>query len=176
MDAANFRYDHPIGTFWGYIGEQGLRKLWLPPSASSQRPFHFLHSAPNITLARTLRTALESYLAGIPASFDKIPLDLTGGISFQTGVWFAARELPWGSTATYGEIGKKVTGGSGAARAVGNALGANPILLLIPCHRILAAGGRLGGFSAGLERKCFFLSLENSWPPARKGNSGPKQR
>jgi len=162
MDAANFKYEHPLGALWGFIGEQGLRRLCLPAPGKAQRPFHFLHSAPNVTLARTLRAALESYFAGTPQTFEEIPLDLGEATCFRRKVWSAARKLAWGTTCTYGELARSVAGTSSAARAVGNALGANPIPILVPCHRVLAANGRLGGFSAGLEWKETLLKLEGA--------------
>lgn len=160
MDAANFRYEHPLGILWGFIGDRGLRHLWLPRPGKTQNAIHLLHSAPNVVLARTLSAALDSYFAGMPHTFDKIPLDLKGATPFQRKVWHELKKLKWGTTSTYGELARKAAGTPLAARAVGNALGANPIPILIPCHRILAADGRLGGFSAGLEWKQALLRIE----------------
>lgn len=82
------------------------------------------------------------------------------GTAFQRSVWQAAREIPYGQTRTYGEIAAAI-GRPGAARAVGGALHRNPLLLVIPCHRILGADGTLTGFGCGLERKSYLLQLES---------------
>lgn len=81
------------------------------------------------------------------------------GTDFQLAVWQELRRIPCGETRTYGEIATAI-GRAGAARAVGAACGANPVLLLIPCHRVVASDGGLGGFSAGLELKKALLGME----------------
>ncbi len=81
------------------------------------------------------------------------------GTEFQKKVWAAAGRVPYGSTVTYGEIARAI--GCGSARAVGQALGANPVPILIPCHRIVGAGGKLTGFSSGLEIKSILLRHEH---------------
>lgn len=91
------------------------------------------------------------------------PLDLDGGTAFQRAVWARLRRIPAGETRTYGEVARALRR-PGAARAVGSACGANPIPLLIPCHRVLAAGGKLGGFSAGLGWKRHLLATEGALP------------
>lgn len=87
-----------------------------------------------------------------------IPL-AEGGTPFRRAVWDALRRVPFGETVSYGELAARI-GRPGAARAVGGAVGANPLLIFIPCHRVLAAGGGLGGFSAGLDAKRALLRLE----------------
>jgi methylated-DNA-[protein]-cysteine S-methyltransferase len=81
------------------------------------------------------------------------------GTEFQKRVWAAAGSVPYGSTVTYGEIARVI--GCGSARAVGQALGANPVPILIPCHRIVGAGGKLTGFSSGLAIKSILLRHEH---------------
>jgi methylated-DNA-[protein]-cysteine S-methyltransferase len=90
-----------------------------------------------------------------------IPIDLTGISPFYRNVYETACAVPWGRTASYGEIARRA-GFAGAARAVGQAMSRNPLPLIIPCHRILASGGRLGGFSAygGAASKQRLLALE----------------
>ncbi|NDF00956.1 MAG: methylated-DNA--[protein]-cysteine S-methyltransferase, partial [Verrucomicrobia bacterium] len=87
------------------------------------------------------------------------PLDLTGGTKFRLRVWDALQRIPRGETRSYGEIAEDL-GKRRAARAVGGGCGANPIPVLIPCHRVLAANGRLGGFSGGQEWKRRLLAVE----------------
>jgi len=87
-------------------------------------------------------------------------LDLSGATPFQRSVWQAARLIPYGQTRSYAWLAGQV-GSPGAARAVGQALGRNPLPIIIPCHRVLASNGGLGGFSWGLEMKNFLLWLES---------------
>ena len=89
----------------------------------------------------------------------KINIDELDGTPFQKKVWLALTKIPHGETRTYGEVAKSI-GSPGAARAVGTACGANPLPILIPCHRVLAAGGKLGGYSGGLDIKKKLLACE----------------
>lgn len=91
------------------------------------------------------------------------PLDLRNGTAFQREVWNVLRGIPPGATASYLEIARKL-GRPKAARAVGQACAANPIPVLIPCHRILASNGKLGGFSGGLDWKRRLLAIERAQP------------
>ncbi|NIA13435.1 MAG: methylated-DNA--[protein]-cysteine S-methyltransferase [Nitrospiraceae bacterium] len=157
MECANFRFDHRLGTIYGYIGRRGLRNLVLPRKSVPHA--YELHSAANSVLSNALRAALEHYFAGVPVDFSDIPLDLTGATPFRQHVWLTARELRWGETCTYAGLGERMGRGPGVARAVGQALGANPAPIVVPCHRILAADG-LGGFGAGLTWKRELLRVE----------------
>jgi methylated-DNA-[protein]-cysteine S-methyltransferase len=104
---------------------------------------------------------LEIYLAGEKVDFGGVALDLTGVSEFHRKVYEAARGIGWGQTMTYGELAL-LAGSPGAARAVGQALGRNPVPIVVPCHRILASGGKVGGFSAfgGTATKERLLALE----------------
>ena len=97
---------------------------------------------------------IEAYLEGKLKKFG-IPLDLKG-TDFQKQVWRATKKIPFGQTRTYGQIAKEI-GRDGAARAVGGALGCNPVALVVPCHRVLGAGGQLTGFASGLDWKQWLL-------------------
>ena len=101
---------------------------------------------------------LAEYCAGRRREFT-VPLAPVG-TAFQQAVWAGLREIPWGESLSYGELARRL-GKPGAARAVGTAAGANPLLIFTPCHRLLAAGGGLGGFSAGLDAKVWLLELEH---------------
>ena len=104
----------------------------------------------------------KAYIKGHHVDFpDK--LDLSGATSFQRAVWQAAKRIPYGQTRSYGWIAGQI-GKPEAARAVGQALGKNPLPIIIPCHRVLAGDGRLGGFTGGLDMKRYLLSLENPEP------------
>jgi O-6-methylguanine DNA methyltransferase len=110
--------------------------------------------------------AVSSLLAGeTPERLP--PLDLSGHTPFRVRVWEQLLRIPLGQTATYSQIAVRL-GESGATRAVGGACGANPIPLIIPCHRVLAAGGKLGGFSGGLHWKRKLLAAEGINPESRQ--------
>jgi methylated-DNA-[protein]-cysteine S-methyltransferase len=102
----------------------------------------------------------RAYISGHHVDFpDK--LDFSRATSFQRAVWQAARGIPYGQTRSYGWLAGQI-GKPEAARAVGQALGKNPLPIIIPCHRVLAGDGGLGGFTGGLEMKQYLLSLENA--------------
>jgi methylated-DNA-[protein]-cysteine S-methyltransferase len=100
---------------------------------------------------------LEEYFAGARTDFD-VPLDLEG-TAFQRRVWAALREVPYGQTWSYGQLAAHI-GSPGASRAVGLANGRNPVAVIVPCHRVVGANGRLTGYGGGLERKQQLLDLE----------------
>jgi methylated-DNA-[protein]-cysteine S-methyltransferase len=100
---------------------------------------------------------LEEYFAGERKTFD-MPIGL-GGTDFQRKVWLEVNKIPFGQTATYMKISQKL-GKPGAIRAVGAAIGANPILVILPCHRVLGSDGSLTGYAGGLDRKKALLELE----------------
>lgn len=106
------------------------------------------------------RIQVGEYLSRTRQSFD-FPLDLSKGTSFQRQVWRALQQVPYGKLRSYQWIAARV-GGRQYARAVGNAVGANPIPIVIPCHRIVAHNGALGGFSCGLSVKRKLLTLEGT--------------
>jgi len=112
------------------------------------------------TFASTTFTLLHTYFHGTPTSFSTIPLDIAPATPFQHSVWKACRLIPWGTTRSYRWIAHLI-GKPRAARAVGTALGKNPVPIIIPCHRVLRTDGSLAGFSAGLSRKRTLLHLEN---------------
>jgi methylated-DNA-[protein]-cysteine S-methyltransferase len=164
MDAANFKFDHPLGPIHGYFSEAGLAALHLPHDGGSGRwkPPYLLHSAGNHHWGRVLARQLDLYFSGVRTDFEDIPLDILRATAFQQRVWMAARQIPWGATTTYGALAERIAAGPDGARAVGAALGANPIAILIPCHRFVAADGALTGFAAGLEWKRLLLQTEGA--------------
>ena len=100
---------------------------------------------------------LEEYFAGKRLKFH-LPLDMRG-TKFQQAVWQVTQRVAYAERATYGDIARRI-GSMGAARAVGSALGANPVLIIVPCHRVVGTGGRLAGFSSGLAIKRQLLEHE----------------
>ena len=105
-----------------------------------------------------VRRAVEAYFAGDLAAFDAIRVE-TGGTAFQRAVWRALRDIPAGETRTYGQLAQAV-GSPKAVRAVGLANGANPVGVIVPCHRVIGANGTLTGYAGGLERKRWLLAHE----------------
>jgi methylated-DNA-[protein]-cysteine S-methyltransferase len=108
-------------------------------------------------------TKLKQYFDGEKVAFSDLTLDLHACSLFHKAVYEAARKVAWGETTTYGQIARNI-GSPHAARAVGHALSRNPIAIIIPCHRVLAAGAKIGGFSAhgGIEIKERLLEMEGA--------------
>jgi len=133
--------------------ESRLRR-WFPP--------HDIADGSSAVLQQT-RDWLSAYFEGASASPGDLRLDLRGA-PFERRVWAALREIPAGETSTYGAIAKKL-GVPGAARAVGAANGANPVGIVVPCHRVIGSSGALTGYGGGLNRKSWLLAHEARWRP-----------
>lgn len=148
----------PLGSFVAGYSAVGLARLRFPgETAPTMSP---LPAGPMAAWHALTRSAVEAVLAGrMPETLP--PLDLSAGTAFQRSVWQELLEIGPGQRRTYGEIAARL-GRPGAARAVGAACGANPVPVLVPCHRVLAAGGKLGGFSGGLEWKRRLLGTEQA--------------
>ena len=106
--------------------------------------------------------AFQDWLSGEHSSFISIPLDIHG-TPFQAQVWSALQTIPWGETWSYGELARQI-GRPNAARAIGAACGANPVPIVVPCHRVVGSNGKLIGFSCGLDRKKWLLDFEQLQP------------
>jgi methylated-DNA-[protein]-cysteine S-methyltransferase len=160
-------FETAIGACGVAWSDRGVRRLQLPersPSATERRLRGLSTNAsagvPPAAVGAAIRL-LERYFAGEQIDLSGIALDLTGVSPFHRKIYDAARALAWGKTATYGELAQRA-GARDAARAVGQAMGKNPVPIIIPCHRVLAAGGKIGGFSAhgGTSTKQRLLTLE----------------
>lgn len=154
----------PLGRMRLVAGPSGLAGAWF---IEGQRDTPALAAraisgdlAPSPALAQAQR-ALDAYFAGTRQRFD-LPLDLSLGTAFQQAVWRALLDIPFGRTASYGEIARRI-GRPEAVRAVGGAVGRNPLSILVPCHRVIGADGALAGYSGGLGRKIALLKLEGAW-------------
>jgi methylated-DNA-[protein]-cysteine S-methyltransferase len=112
---------------------------------------------------------LTDYFAGRRNQFD-VSLDINGGTIFQQSVWQALLKIPQGQTTSYGDIGRQI-GNPAAVRAVGAAVGRNPVSIIVPCHRVLGADGSLTGYAGGLDRKTALLKLERSQERSRPATS-----
>jgi methylated-DNA-[protein]-cysteine S-methyltransferase len=109
--------------------------------------------------ARAAVEAVRAYFSGDESAWDALPELAARGTEFQTQVWRALTAIPRGSTVTYGEIATAI-GRPSAARAVGRAIGTNPLAIVVPCHRVVGANGTLTGYASGVERKQWLLAHE----------------
>lgn len=157
---ASFRYNHARGPIYGWFSAKGLYRLSLPHADGRIERVSVLHSGANDARVWELNAALANYFAGLRETFASLPLDLDAATDFQREVWEVARRVEWGNSSTYGELALHMGKPKSAARAVGHALGQNPIAIIVPCHRFLGADGSLHGFAAGLEWKRELLQLE----------------
>ncbi len=159
------QFESPIGALRIASTEVGVAYLglpraggrgfagWLARSAGGAR--HEQAYAPN---REAIRQVLE-YLEGKRSAFD-LQLDLRG-TPFQRAVWNALLQIPYGATRSYADVARAVCNPN-AVRAVGSANGANPVPLVVPCHRVIAAHGKLGGYGGGLDLKQRLLAMEQS--------------
>ena len=162
-------------TKWGWVGVaatgRGVRAIVLPKPTRRAVERELMSGEllagvgarravplPAARHGRAARTAIIAYLQGKARSFD-LPLDLQGQPRFRLKVWEVLQRIPYGRVRSYGWVARKV-GKPKAARAVGAACGANPVPLLVPCHRVIAGDGSLGGFSGSLGVKKRLLKLE----------------
>ena len=114
--------------------------------------------------------ALRAYFVGDRGAIDGLPVAFETGTEFQLRVWRALREIPYGETCSYGELARRI-GNPAAVRAVGLANGANPIGIVVPCHRVIGADGSLTGYGGGVKRKQWLLDHERRASGVRAGHS-----
>lgn len=167
---------HVFETAFGFCGiawsEEGITRFMLPMDTPAPLAEHLTKRQPDSSAAEPFGPAADAvaaavrYFKGEREDFTSLPLDLTGVDPFRRTIYQAAQRLGYGETTTYGALADGA-GFPKAARETGTALGRNPIPLIIPCHRILAAGGKIGGFSApgGTTTKRKMLALEGAVPP-----------
>ena len=144
--------DSPVGTLRLVADRGGLRRIRLAPEDPPQPSWR--HGG--ATLAAAVRQ-LDEYFERRRTAFE-LPL-ATGGTSFQQAVWRLLREIPYGHTLSYGELARRL-GRPGAARAVGAANRANPLPIVVPCHRVIGGDGSLTGYAGGVHVKRELLRLE----------------
>lgn len=159
------RVPTPIGESLLVTDDGGrLRALdWSDYEPRLKRLLRRHYGAPALSLGRApapIRAALDAYFAGDLAALDAIPC-ATGGTAFQRAVWAALRAIRPGETLSYGALAARI-GAPKAVRAVGLANGANPIGVVVPCHRVIGADGSLTGYGGGLERKRWLLAHEGA--------------
>lgn len=163
--------DSPLGTIALAASDRGLAGVWFVGQK------HFPANWPGPTPAQPYQTGTQPgaaqpahrwlddtvvqllrYFEGTLDAFT-VPLDLTSGTAFQQAVWQQLNAIPHGMTRSYGELAQ-VLGKPGASRAIGNAVGRNPVSVVVPCHRVLGTSGQLTGYAGGLDRKRALLALE----------------
>jgi len=160
----------PIGEMLALASDAGLcaleftgprkRLTRLDARLSRWFPPHEIVERDTPVIART-RKWLSTYFAGTAGGADDIALDMRGA-AFEKRVWAALRTILPGQTTSYGAIAKRL-GDAGASRAVGAANGANPIAIIVPCHRVIGSTGSLTGYGGGLDRKRWLLDHERRW-------------
>ncbi|WP_091673282.1 methylated-DNA--[protein]-cysteine S-methyltransferase [Micromonospora auratinigra] len=143
--------DSPIGEFSVATDGVAVRAAHFGRTGSAVEE-------PGDEVAALAVAELRAYFAGELTGFT-VPVEVQRGSGFERAVWREMTRIPYGETLTYGEVAKAV-GEPGAARAVGVACNRNPVPVLVPCHRIVGAGGKLVGFGGGLPRKVTLLELE----------------
>lgn len=186
MGATEIGYDtcmqfHPQTCFkqipspWGVItlsaSPNGLNGAWFEGQKHHPNT-HLWQADPSNAILAKAQTLLNDYAhAKLPAQqsarhwLTGLPIDLKGGTDFQQAVWQALLSIPCGATCSYGELAAAI-GRPSAVRAVGTAIGRNPISILIPCHRVLGGQGQLTGYAGGIGRKQALLQLENARAPS----------
>ena len=154
--AAQSLVDTPLGPMRLARTAKGLAGAWF--EGQKHHPGELgADERPNDPLLQRAATQLRRYFAGDATPFD-LPLDLLG-TDFQRAVWAALQRIPKGETCAYGDIARAL-GSPQAVRAVGAAVGRNPISLIVPCHRVVGRDGSLTGYAGGIERKQALLELE----------------
>ena len=173
-------FEVPIGSCAVAWGERGIIGLQLPEATKSATRTRMKKRFPGAVEAPPPRNVglaigrMQALLRGRDVDLSSIVLDMEGVSPFTRRVYETARKIPAGSTLSYGEVARKL-GAPKSARAVGQALGRNPFPIVVPCHRVLASGGKAGGFTAegGVETKLRLLELEK--PPAKPAGAKPRK-
>lgn len=147
--------DSPVGPLTLVDDSGSLAGLYMADQRHLPDPASF--GPPDDAVQPALREQLTAYFTGRLREFD-VPLAVAG-TPFQQAVWSALREVPYGSTCTYGDLAAAI-GRPTAVRAVGAANGRNPVCIVVPCHRVVGRGGSLTGYAGGVERKQQLLALE----------------
>ncbi|MDP9265231.1 MAG: methylated-DNA--[protein]-cysteine S-methyltransferase [Chloroflexota bacterium] len=170
--------DSPLGPLWVAIGPRGITTIHYgaEPTAGELRRLLRVHGpgiVPDPRPAAPVARQLEEYFTGKRHEFD-LAVDLEGLTAFQRRVLAATARLRFGELATYATVARGAGNGL-ASRAAGAALGANPVPIVVPCHRVVASDGTLGGYTGGLAAKRRLLAIERGedvpaggWPPMRR--------
>jgi methylated-DNA-[protein]-cysteine S-methyltransferase len=158
MTQLQWQLQSSIGNIFLVASDKGLQGVFLRKQAI-QMATSLKSKQPEIQILANAAMQLDEYFAGKRQNFD-LPFDIEG-TAFQKQVWKALSNIPFGKTVSYSDIAKKINNPK-AVRAVGSANGKNPLCIIIPCHRVIAADGSLGGYSSGIDIKKKLLKLENT--------------
>ena len=145
-------YDSPLGPLYMVSDGEHLLGLWMKPPATECVP------AGQLEVFQKANHWLDQYFLGNPLSIDTLPLS-PSGTAFQMQVWEILKTIPYGKTISYGEIAKRISP-TMSAQAVGQAVGKNPLSIIIPCHRVVGTSGRMTGYAWGIEKKQWLLAHE----------------
>lgn len=148
-----------FGTFLALSDGQALTGLYVAGQKYEPRKDSSWRRAPELPLFAKLSTQLHEFLGGKRQTFD-ISYCFAFGTPFQQKIWHALAQIPYGQTTSYGSVAQSL-GISKSVRAVGAAIGRNPLLVVIPCHRVVGKDGKLTGFAAGIDKKRLLLELES---------------
>lgn len=154
-------FNSPLGPVIVAATDRGVAGVWFEGQRHLPDRSAWRVDDRHPVLVRAVRQ-LGEYFAGRRTAFD-LPLDLHGGTAFQQSVWQALLRIPRGTTTSYGALSSGI-GKPAAVRAVGAAIGRNPIGVIVPCHRVIGSDGSLTGYAGGLDRKAALLELEAALP------------
>lgn len=164
MDYISY-YQSPLGKMLLACDEIGLIGIWF--EGAKYYAYHLSEEVmeePNHPTLRKARAWLDAYFSGQLS--EQLPVFAYRGTVFQKQVWTVLKTVPYGQTITYGQLAEAVSERFGrfrlSARAVGGAVGRNPLSIMVPCHRVLGKNGCLTGYAGGLDRKLSLLTLEKS--------------
>lgn len=151
------RFPSPLGTMLLAASNNQLVGIWFEGQAHLP---DLSACAPNAgqPVLHQAKLQLQDYFNGQRRQFD-LPVTLAGGTAFQQVVWQALLDIPFGATCSYGQLASRI-GKPSAVRAVGAAVGRNPLTIIVPCHRVIGTKGSLTGYAGGLDRKTALLQLE----------------
>jgi methylated-DNA-[protein]-cysteine S-methyltransferase len=153
-------HDSPLGTILLAASAHGLTGLWFQGQRHGPASFAQWRPDPTHPLLTQARRQLDAYFARSQTVFE-LPLDLSAGTAFQARVWQALQAIPAGLTQSYSALAERI-GAPSAVRAVGAAVGRNPVSIVVPCHRVISVSGALTGYAGGLARKMALLRLEGA--------------
>jgi methylated-DNA-[protein]-cysteine S-methyltransferase len=159
LEITYLRHPGPLGAMLIAATQRGIAGVWFEGQRHGPDTRGWREDASHPLLQRAA-VQLDEYFAGTRDGFD-LPLDLQHGTAFQQAVWQALLAIPRGRTTSYADIGRAL-GKPQASRAVGAAVGRNPVSVVVPCHRVLGTGGALTGYAGGLDRKTALLKLEGA--------------
>ena len=157
------KIETPLGTIIASSDGQSLTGLWFE---GQKYEYAFVENPvwdDSLPLWKTVKQALDDYFQGVGDVTSSVPIAFVGGTAFQKTVWDVLTEIPHQTVWTYKDVAERVgqkLGRKTSSRAVGTAIGRNPVSLFVPCHRVVATTGALTGYAGGVERKRALLALE----------------